>query len=104
MLRSILMVVAYTSIITVSTYLVIYSALYDWWKSALGIVLNSSLISVALVAAGAAIRFADDDLGRVLSIVGWLLFNVFLVARLRLFFVAYKKRQQELEDISERNS
>ena len=91
------MVTAYTAVVTIAIYLAVYSKMYDWWKSSLGRVMNFSLVATALIALGAALRFADDDFGRILTISGWVMFMVSLVMRLRLLLASGRDRQQSLD-------
>ena len=91
------MVTAYTAVVTIAIYLSVYSKMYDWWKSSLGRVMNFSLVATALIALGAALRFADDDFGRILTISGWVMFMVSLVMRLRLLLASGRDRQQSLD-------
>ena len=96
MLRVALMVTAYTAVVTIAIYLAVYSKMYDWWKNSLGRVMNFSLVATSLIALGAALRFADDDFGRILTISGWIMFTVLLVMRLRLLLASGKSRQRNV--------
>ena len=105
MLRNVLMVSAYTAIITIIFYLAAYSRMYDWWKSQLGIVMNASIIATGLIASGTAIRFADDDFGRILGILGWLLFSGALMWRLGILITTDPRRNRTgHEDEPERST
>ena len=66
--------------------------MYDWWKSQLGIVMNASIVATGLIASGTAIRFADGDIGRILSILGWLLFSGALMWRLGILIATDPRR------------
>ena len=101
MLRVALMVTAYTAVVTIAIYLSVYSKMYDWWKNSLGRVMNFSLIATALIALGAALRFADDDFGRILTISGCIMFMVLLVMRLRLLLASGKDRQRDIPNKSD---
>ena len=92
------MVTAYTAVVTIAIYLAVYSKMYDWWKNSLGRIMNFSLVATALIALGAALRFADDDFGRILTISGWVMFMVLLVMRLRLLLASGKSRQKKVID------
>ena len=94
MLRTVLMVSAYTALITIIFYLAAYSRMYDWWKSQLGIVMNASIIATGLIASGTAIRFADGDIGRILSILGWFLFSMALMWRLGILIATDPRRDR----------
>lgn len=68
--------------------------MYDWWKSQLGIVMNASIVATGLIASGVAIRFADDEIGRILSILGWLLFSGALMWRLGILITTDPRRDR----------
>ena len=79
--------------------------MYDWWKSQLGIVMNASIIATGLIASGTAIRFADDDFGRILGILGWLLFSGALMWRLGILITTDPRRNRTgHEDEPERST
>ena len=94
MLRTVLMVSAYTALITIIFYLAAYSRMYDWWKNQLGIVMNASIVATGLIASGVALKFADDDIGRILSILGWFLFSGALMWRLGILIAADPRRDR----------
>ena len=95
------MVTAYTAVVTIAIYLAVYSKMYDWWKNSLGRVMNFSLVANALIALGAALRFAGDDFGLILTISGWIMFMVLLVMRLRLLLASGKDRQRDIQNKSD---
>lgn len=98
MLRTVLMVSAYTAVVTIIFYLAAYSRLYNWWKNRLGVVMNGSLIATALIALGVAIRFADDEIGRIISITGWIGFSIMLMWRLGILLTSARERREKLQD------
>ena len=58
----------------------------------MGIVMNASIVATGLIASNTAIRFADDDIGRILSILGWLLFSGALMWRLGILIATDPRR------------
>ena len=99
---TILTVAAYTAIVVTLIYLVVYTKMFDWHRSTLGRVMNLSLVSVVLIAVGTVSRtiFMDDQLGRIISFVGWLFFSVLLLWRLRILVYSYNRiNQRRLQDV-----
>ena len=91
MLELILTLSAYTAIISVVTFIAIYSKMYDWHRHPMGRVMNFSLMSAALVAVGGIVRTYDAEVGMVLSSGAWVVFSILLVWRLRLLIVSTKQ-------------
>ena len=91
MLEIILTLSAYTAIVSVVTFIAIYSKMYDWHKHPMGRVMNFSLISAALVAAGGIVHTFDSEVGMVLLSGGWVAFSILLVWRMRLLIVSTKQ-------------
>lgn len=99
---TILTVAAYTAIVVSLMYLVVYSKMFDWHRSTLGRVMNLSIVSNAIVAVGTVSHtiFMDDQLGRIISFVGWLFFSVLLLWRLRILVYSYNRiNQRRLQDV-----
>lgn len=99
---TILTVAAYTAIVVSLMYLVVYTKMFDWYRSTLGRVMNLSIVSVAIIAVGTVARtiFMDDQLGRIISFVGWLFFSVLLLWRLRILVYSYNRiKQRRLQDV-----
>ena len=91
MLELILTLSAYTAIISVVTFIAIYSKMYDWHRHPMGRVMNFSLLSAATVALGGIIRTYDVETGMIISSGAWILFSILLVWRLRLLIVSTKQ-------------
>ena len=99
---NILTVAAYTAIVVSLIYLVVYTKMFDWYRSTLGRVMNLSIVSVAIIAVGTVSRtiFMDDQLGRIISFVGWLFFSVLLLWRLIILVYSYNRiHQRRLQDV-----
>ena len=99
---TILTIAAYTAIVVSLMYLVVYTKMFDWYRSTLGRVMNLSIVSVAIIAVGTVSRtiFMDDQLGRIISFVGWLFFSVLLLLRLRILVYSYNRiNQRRLQDV-----
>ena len=99
---TILTIAAYTAIVVSLMYLVVYTKMFDWYRSTLGRVMNLSIVSVAIIAVGTVSRtiFMDDQLGRIISFVGWLFFSVLLLWRLRILVYSYNRiHQRRLQDV-----
>ena len=99
---TILTVAAYTAIVVSLMYLVVYTKMFDWHMSTLGRVMNLSIVSAVLIAMGTVSRtiFMDDQLGRIISSVGWLFFSVLLLWRLRILVYSYNRiNQRRLQDV-----
>ena len=99
---TILTVAAYTAIVVSLMYLVVYTKMFDWYRSTLGRVMNLSIVSVAIIAVGTVSRtiFMDDQLGMIISFVGWLFFSVLLLWRLRILVYSYNRiKQRRLQDV-----
>ena len=99
---TILTVAAYTAIVVSLMYLVVYTKMFDWYRSTLGRVMNLSIVSVAIIAVGTVSRtiFMDDQRGRIISFVGWLFFSVLLLWRLRILVYSYNRiHQRRLQDV-----
>ena len=99
---TILTVAAYTAIVVSIMYLVVYTKMFDWHRSTLGRVMNLSIVSVVIIAAGTVSRtvFMDEQLGRIISFVGWLFFSVLLLWRLRILVCSYNRiNQRRLQDV-----
>ena len=91
MLELILILSAYTAIISVVTFIAIYSKMYDWHRHPMGRVMNFSLISSALMAVGGLVRTYDTEVGMVLTSGACVLFSILLVWRMRLLIVSTKQ-------------
>ena len=99
---NILTIAAYTAIVVSLMYLVVYTKMFDWYRSTLGRVMNLSIVSVAIIAVGTVSRtiFMDDQLGRIISFVGWLFYSVLLLWRLRILVYSYNRiKQRRLQDV-----
>lgn len=88
---TILTVSAYTAIVVAVVYLIIYTRMFDWYKSSLGRVMNFSIISTIFIALGVVSRsfIPDEQVGRVISSAGWLVFSGLLMWRTRILIFAY---------------
>ena len=99
---TILTVAAYTAIVVSIMYLVVYTKMFDWYRSTLGRVMNLSIVSAAIIAVGTVSRtiVMDEQLGRIISFVGWLFFSVLLLWRLRILVYSYNRiNQRRLQDV-----
>lgn len=93
-----LIVIAYTSLVSIAVYLIAYSRLYDWWKNSLGRVMNLSLISIALIAVGVIVANAGSPLGLVINSIGWVTFIILLIWRLVILLTFAKKRRTTVQN------
>ena len=91
MLELILTLSAYTAIVSVVTFIAIYSKMYDWHKNTLGRIMNLSLLANAVVAVGSIVRVDHPDMGMIIATGGWAAFSILLVWRLRLLIVSTKQ-------------
>lgn len=91
MLEFILTLSAYTAIVSVVTFIAIYSKMYDWHRHPMGRVMNFSLLTAATVALGGIIRTYDPEVGTALSSGAWVAFSILLVWRMRLLIVSTKQ-------------
>ena len=91
MLELILTLSAYTAIISVVTFIAIYSKMYDWHRHPMGRVMNFSLLANAVVAVGSIVRVGHPDMGMIIATGGWVAFSILLVWRMRLLIVSTKQ-------------
>lgn len=93
--------VSYTSIVVVTMFIVVYTALYDWIKHPLGRLMNFSLMSTIIIASGAMIRGDNPTLGMTVATVGWAIFIILLISRLILLIKLRlgRSRRQYPEDV-----
>lgn len=99
---TILTVAAYTAIVVSIMYLVVYTKMFDWHRSTLGRVMNLSIVSAAIIAVGTVSRtvLMDDQIGKIISSVGWIFFSVLLLWRLRILVYSYNRiNQRRLQDV-----
>lgn len=86
---------AYTAIVVVVVFIVVYSAMFDWHRHPMGRLMNFSLMSVAIVAAGIIIRNYSDSVGMLISAAGWGVFSLLLILRLRVLIASKSKTSKE---------
>lgn len=98
MLELILTLSAYTAIVSVVTFIAVYSKMYDWHRHPMGRVMNFSLMSAALVAIGEIVRTYGHEVGMVLSSGAWVVFSILLVWRMRLLIVSTKQGKQDRQE------
>ena len=99
---TVLTVAAYTAIVVSIMYLVVYTKMFDWHRSTLGRVMNLSIVSAVIIAVGTVSRtvFMDDQIGKIISSVGWIFFSVLLLWRLRILVYSYNRiNQRRLQDV-----
>lgn len=97
MLSTVLIISAYTALTAIVIFLAVYSSMYNWWKNPMGRVMNLSLIANGIVASGVAFRMFEEPMpGRILSSIGWILFTIAIVLRLRLLVATHKATTAEL--------
>lgn len=88
-----LVIITYTAVVCTGVYLLVYSRIYDWWKSSLGKVMNFSLLSITVVAIGAILDISDVWLGSWLIMLGWTTYIVLLLSRLIILLSFARKRK-----------
>lgn len=88
---------AWAAIVTIVLFISVYSKTYNWYRHRLGLVMNASLISVAIVAIGGIVRSHYELLGTVMASGGWIIFSILLAWRLRLLIESSKEREKELD-------
>lgn len=84
MINTALTLSAWAVVVSVAVFIAIYSKTYSWHKHRLGLVMNLSLISVAVAAIGGIIRTRYEDIGMLIVTGGWVAFATLLIWRLRL--------------------
>ena len=95
MINQILSYITYTSLIVTAMYLVVYSKLYSWWRTPMGLVMNLSLVSVGVIAFGVASRLVSHEMGSVIASIGWVAYTLLLIWRLRLLTAYAQSHSQE---------
>lgn len=81
---------AWGVVVSVGLFIAVYSKTYNWYKHRLGLIMNLSLISVAVAAVGGIIRSHYADVGMLIIIGGWVSFVILLIWRLRLLLESSK--------------